>query len=183
MKQSLRKVSLVAVLAIILFGFLTVFSVNAGSEDGEPFQAIWENIVQLDERVTNIELAHLPQSGPGSDGLSVAIINGTLLNPGDSKTHTLYDLSNHDSSYLELLAVVHDVNSNTNRLYHHGEYGWYREWYNPPTKQVLGTPINAGTGSYTINTVASGNSIQVVVKYTGSYSTNTNYQIIAKWLV
>ncbi len=123
-----------------------------------------------------------PQGEPGNDGRSVAIFTGTLLNPGDTQTHTIYDLPSHTSSHLELLAVVQDINSDTNRLYHHGEYGWYREWTNAPTKQVLGTPINAGTGSYTLETIASGNSIQVKVTYVGSYATNTDYRIIAKWM-
>ncbi|PWB50058.1 MAG: hypothetical protein C3F06_13225 [Candidatus Methanoperedenaceae archaeon] len=124
-----------------------------------------------------------PQGPAGSDGLSATIFTGTLLNPGDTQTHTIYNLSNHQSSYLELIALVHDVNSDTNRLYHHGEYGWYREWYNAPTKQVLGTPINAGTGSYSLDTIASGNSIQVKVTYTGSYATNSEYRIIAKSMI
>ena len=103
------------------------------------------------------------------------------MNPGDTKTHTIYTLPGWTSSHLELLAVVHDINSDTNRLYHHGEYGWYRQWDTAPTKQVLGTPINAGTGTYTLETIASGNSIQVQVKHVGSYATNTKYRIIAKW--
>ncbi|MGB8215764.1 MAG: hypothetical protein WCE94_00520 [Candidatus Methanoperedens sp.] len=123
-----------------------------------------------------------PQGPAGNDGRSVSIFTGTLLNPGDTQTHTIYTLSDHASSQLELLAVVYDVNSDTNRLFHHSEYGWYREWYNAPARDVMGTPINEGTGSYTLDTIASGNDIQVKVTYTGSYSTNTKYRIIAKWM-
>ncbi|MCM1986104.1 hypothetical protein [Methanococcoides seepicolus] len=118
------------------------------------------------------------------DGRSVKVFTGTLLNPGDTATHTLYTQSNHDSSYLELLVLVHDGNSNTNRLYHHGEYAWYREWTNPPTKQVLGTPIDTSTGRYKVDTIASGNDIQVKVEQLASFpgSTNGHYTIIAKWI-
>jgi|GEM_PF-4613028 len=123
-----------------------------------------------------------PQGPAGNDGRSVAIFTGSLLNPGDTQTHTIYTLPGWTSSHLELLAVVHDSNSDTNRLFHHGEYGWYRQWDTAPTMEVLGTPINQGTGSYTLETIASGNDIQVRVKYTGAYATNTDYRIIAKWM-
>jgi len=123
-----------------------------------------------------------PQGPAGNDGRSVSIFTGTLLNPGDTQTHTIYSLPSHTSSHLEVLAVVHDVNSDTNRLFHHSESGWYREWTNDPTRDVMGIPINEGTGSYTLDTINSGNDIQVKVTYTGSYATNTKYRIIAKWM-
>ena len=122
-----------------------------------------------------------PEGPAGSDGRSVTIFKGTMQDPGDTRTHTIYNLPSHTSSHLELLVVVHDTNSNTNRMYHHGEYGWYRQWATAPVKQVLGTPINTGTGSYTLDTIATGNDIQVKVKYVGTTATNTDYTIIAKW--
>ncbi len=123
-----------------------------------------------------------PQGPAGNDGRTVVIFTGTLLNPGDTQTHTIYDLPGWTSSYLELMALAYDVNSDTHRLFHHGEYGWYRRWNLAPEVQVLGTPINGGTGDYTLETIASGNSIQVRVTYIGDIATNSEYTIIAKYM-
>ena len=123
-----------------------------------------------------------PMVGAGTPGMITKIFTGTL-NANQSSVNTVFTLPGWTSSLLSITVLAADVNSDTNSLYFSGSYAWYRQWSQAPQMHVLQTGYNWGQGSlYTVSTVANGNDIQVKLTQ-GAFATNTNYQIIAQYML
>jgi hypothetical protein len=113
----------------------------------------------------------------------IAMFTGTTVTVGDVVEHILFTQVNHARSILELKVFIHDINSDTFWRYSDGKYMWYREWTNPATELVIGTPVNIGSGDplhYVIERMQTDNVISVRITQNTPYDTNTKYKIIAK---
>gem|GEM_PF-5097542 len=121
-------------------------------------------------------------TGPaGNDGRNVAVNTGTTVNPGDVLDYVLYNQPGWNASHLEILVEAHDVNSETNRLYYHAEFATFQQWNTGVQIQNLATPVNSGTGGYSVSVYADGaNNIHVKFLHS-TYATNTYVKIISKW--
>lgn len=113
-------------------------------------------------------------------GLVQQIFKGRIDND-QTRTFDILTLPGWRSSYIEVIALVQDVNSDTNRQFFHAEYGWYREWDTPP-KEVVLAKVEQNTGIYKIDTVANGNIIQVRLNQHG-FDTATYFKIIVNYML
>ncbi|WP_405101578.1 LamG domain-containing protein [Micromonospora sp. NBC_01412] len=116
-------------------------------------------------------------------GLMTMLFNGRM-NDGESRTHQLYNLTNHCTSWLELTVLIHDTNSNTHRLLTRVEYVAYREWTEAPKVEMLAQPYRK-TGArsiYNAGVAVVGNDIQAQVSQSG-FATNSVYKVLARYLI
>jgi hypothetical protein len=118
-----------------------------------------------------------------SPGSTRRVFEGRIDN-GQTKTFDLYTLRSHRSSHLELLVMMHDINSDTFRLYQKTEYGCYKEWNNAPKIDALATVFRRAYSQdiYRAEVVAQGDTIQVRISQNG-FATNTVYQIVATYMM
>jgi len=121
-----------------------------------------------------------PAGPAGNDGRTVSTFSGTLLNPGDTALENLFNQPGWSATHLEVWAMVHDVNSDTNSAVLQGDYLVYRNWNDPTAIQTLRTDTG-GQGGYTISVGAdASNNVYVKILQT-TYATNGVWKIIAKW--
>jgi hypothetical protein len=128
-------------------------------------------------------------AGPAgiTDGQNVVTFTGTMLNPGDVATHTIFNQPGWSATHLEIIALIHDVNSDTFSASLDGKYLWIRNWDNAPHKQALQELVGgeryspSSPPSYDIQTINNGNDIQVQITQTTPFATNGVYTIICKW--
>ncbi len=121
-----------------------------------------------------------PAGPAGNDGRNVAVFSGTLLNTGDVALENLFNQPGWSATHLEVWALVHDVNSDTNSAVLQGDYLVYRNWNLPTSIQTLRTDTG-GQGGYTISVGADpSNNVYVQILQT-TYATNGVWKIIAKW--
>jgi len=121
-----------------------------------------------------------PAGPAGNDGRNVAIYSGTLLNTGDTALENVFNQPGWSATHLEVWALVHDENSDTNSAVLQGDYLVYRNWNNPTAIQTLRTDTG-GQGGYTISVGAdASNNVYVKILQT-TYATNGVWKIIAKW--
>ncbi|HET7460436.1 MAG TPA: hypothetical protein VFJ82_04275 [Longimicrobium sp.] len=119
--------------------------------------------------------------GNATAGLITRIFTGQLR-ANQTSTNTIYTLPGWTSSYVNLLVLAADVNSDTNSLYWSASYAWYRQWDRPPQPHLLQQNFNWGQGNYTAASVASGNDIQVQLTQLG-FDTVTRFQIVAQYML
>ncbi len=121
-----------------------------------------------------------PAGPAGNDGRNGAVFSGTLLNTGDTALENIFNQPGWSATHLEVWAMVHDVNSDTNSAVLQGDYLVYRNWNLPTAIQTLRTDTG-GQGGYTISVGAdAGNNVYVKILQT-TYATNGVWKIIAKW--
>jgi hypothetical protein len=125
--------------------------------------------------------AGTPMVGTATAGLITRIFTGQLR-ANQSSVNTIYTLPGWTSSYVNLLVLAADVNSDTNSLYWSAAYAWYRQWDQAPQSHLLQSNFSWGQGNYTASCVATGNDIQVKLSQLG-FDTVTKFQIIAQYML
>ncbi|WP_205752797.1 LamG domain-containing protein [Cryptosporangium phraense] len=116
-------------------------------------------------------------------GLMTLLFHGRI-DTGQSKTHTLFTLADHASAQVVVTVLMHDLNSNTNRLLFKAEYVVYREWTNAPKIDQLAQVYRKAYGQtvYAADLIAGGNDVQVRVSQSG-FATNTVYKVLGQYLL
>jgi hypothetical protein len=127
----------------------------------------------------------LPKDSPlvanATAGLITHIFTGELR-ANQSSVNTIFTLPGWTSSYVNVLILAADVNSDTNSLYFSAAYAWFRQWDQAPQSHILQSNFNWGQGNYTAACVASGNDIQVKLSQL-SFDTVTEFQIITQHML
>jgi hypothetical protein len=116
-------------------------------------------------------------------GIVTQVFEGRIDN-GQNLSFRLYSLRSHRSSHLDILVMMHDINSDTYRLYYKAEFGWFKEWDTPPKKDLLTQTYRKtyGTDIYRVDTVASGNDIYLTLAQSG-FATNSVYLAVVKYML
>jgi hypothetical protein len=105
---------------------------------------------------------------------------GSLLNPGDTASHTIFSMPGWTSRHLECSALAHDVNSDTSNVGFDGKYLIARNWDLAPKKFTL-HEVAGGDGGYAFSVGFSGNDVRITVTQTVGYDTNGYYKMICRW--
>ena len=113
-------------------------------------------------------------------GLITEVFKGRIDN-GQTRTFDIVALPGWRSSYVEVTALVQDVNSDTNRQFFHAEYGWFREWDKAPQHLLL-SQVEKNTGIYKIDTIAEENVIKVRLVQNG-FDTATYFKIVVNYML
>lgn len=116
-------------------------------------------------------------------GLMTVLYHGRI-DTGQTKTHPLVTLPDHCSAQIELTVLMHNLNSNTNRLLVKAEYIAYREWTHAPKVDLLAQVYRKSYGTTTdsADVIASGNDVQTQVSQSGG-ATNTVYKGLGRYLL
>lgn len=116
-------------------------------------------------------------------GIITQVFEGRIDN-GQNLSLKLYSLRSHRSSHLEILVMMHDINSDTFRLYYKAEFGWFKEWNNAPKRDLLAQTYRKtyGTDIYRVDTVANGDDIHLTLAQTG-FATNSVYLAVVKYML
>lgn len=122
-----------------------------------------------------------PMVGTAAAGLITRIFTGQLR-ANQTSINTIFTLPGWTSSYVNVLVLAADVNSDTNSLYYGATYAWYRQWDQAPQSHVLQAGFLWGQGNYIAGCVASGNDIQVKLSQLG-FDTVTKFQIVAQYML
>lgn len=80
--------------------------------------------------------------------------------------------------------MMHDINSDTFRLYYNAKFGWFREWDTAPKRDLLTQTYRKPYGNdiYQVDTVANGNDIHLTLGQSG-FATNSVYLAVVKYML
>jgi len=122
-------------------------------------------------------------ASPTSTGIVTQVFEGRIDN-GQNLSFNLYSLRSHRSSHLEILVMMHDINSDTFRLYYNAKFGWFREWDTAPKRDLLTQTYRKPYGNdiYQVDTVANGNDIHLTLGQSG-FATNSVYLAVVKYML